>query len=287
MDNPSKVILITGCSSGFGLYTAVRLSRSGHQVIATMRDLHKKNDLVSLVQGHNLNIKILPVDVTKNFTILSAVDEIKKIYGRIDVLVNNAGYGIAGFFEDLSDQDIRDQIETNFFGVQNMTRAVLPLMREKRQGLIINISSISGLYALPCFGAYCASKWALEAFSESLLFELAPFNIHVCLVEPGIYKTKIFSENRRYAKDFFNSDSPYYPVSQILQKRTNDNLNNENKSPDEVAIMIESLICSRRPPFRNIPDRRSRLLYALKRFLPFRVYQTAVQWALTSMVKSR
>ena len=115
----------------------------------------------------------------------------------LDCVVNNAGYGIGGAFEDLTQEEIREQMETNFFGVQNVIREALHLMRNRGEGRIINISSVSGFSASPCFGAYNASKWALEGFSESLRYELKPFGIKVLLIEPGIYKTKILTENRR------------------------------------------------------------------------------------------
>lgn len=276
MENPAyKVVLITGCSSGFGLRTAARLSAGPYHVVASMRDLEKKNNLLGEVEIRHGKLDLLRVDVTDVKTIKEAVSEIKARYGRLDVLINNAGYGIGGFFEDLTQEEIRAQMETNFFGVQNMTREVLPLMRERGSGLIINISSVSGLYGLPCFGAYNASKWALEGFSESLFYELLPFGIKVCLIEPGVYKTKIFYENRRYASRFFNQESPYYEISQAFQKRTNDHVKADNKDPEEVAALIESIINDDNPSFRNIPDTQGQCLHLLKRFLPFRLFSWA------------
>ena len=175
----SKIILITGCSSGFGLLTAARLSVKGHRVFATMRSLNKKQELLDEVKARDGKVQILELDVTKEATIQAAVQRIEQEFGRIDVLVNNAGFGIGGFFEDLSEDDIRIQMETNFFGVQNVTRHVIPFMRRQKSGIIINISSIAGLYALPAFGAYNASKWSLEGFSESLRHELRFFGIQV------------------------------------------------------------------------------------------------------------
>ena len=156
-----KVVLITGCSSGFGLRIAARLASLDYYVIATMRNLSKQNDLVGEAVLRGGEIDVLRLDVSDINSIKDVVRHIKEKYGRLDVLVNNAGYGIGGFFEDLTQEEIREQIETNFFGVQNVTREAIPLMREQKRGTIVNISSISGLYALPCFGAYNASKWAL------------------------------------------------------------------------------------------------------------------------------
>jgi len=280
-ENPIfKVVLITGCSSGFGLRIAARLSAGSYHVVASMRDLDKKNNLLGEVEIRKGKLDLVRLDVTDISTIKEAIETVKSQYGRLDVLINNAGYGIGGFFEDLSQDEIRAQMETNFFGVQNVTREVIPLMREQGQGLIVNISSVSGLYGLPCFGAYNASKWALEGFSESLFYELLPFGIKVCLVEPGVYKTKIFYENRRYASRFFNQESPYYEISQAFQKRTNDHVKADNKDPEDVAILIEDIINNDNPSFRNIPDAQSRFLYLLKRFLPFRLFSWAAAKAL-------
>lgn len=281
-----KVVLITGCSSGFGLRMAARLSATGHRVYPTMRDLSKKQELIDEMFYRGTQAEVLSMDVTDQDSIQEAVSLILEKEGRIDVLVNNAGYGIGGFFEDLTQDEIRAQMETNFFGVQNVTRAVLPSMRQQRSGLIVNMSSISGLYALPCFGAYNASKWALEGFSESLLFELEPFGIHVCLIEPGAYKTKIFYENRQYAANFFNTHSPYYQTSQVFQKRMNDNIRLDKKDPEEIAMIVEKLISMAHPPFRIIPDVRSRIIYRLKRFLPFSIYRRIVSLALRFAKKS-
>jgi len=282
----SKVVLITGCSSGFGLRIAARLSTGLYHVVASMRDLEKKNNLLGEIEIRKGKIDLVCLDVTNVSTIKEAIGKIKSYYGRLDVLINNAGYGIGGFFEDLDQEEIRAQMETNFFGVQNVIREALPLMREQGQGLIINISSVSGLYGLPCFGAYNASKWALEGFSESLFYELLPFGIKVCLIEPGVYKTKIFYENRKYASRFFSQESPYYEISQAFQKRTNDHVKADNKDPEEVAALVEHMINDESPSFRNIPDAQGRFLYLLKRFLPFGLFSWMAAKALYAGIKT-
>ena len=159
-NSASKIILVTGCSSGFGLLIAARLASQGHIVYATMRNLQKQSGLLSEVNRRGGEVIIRQLDVTDKQSIQKTMDDIANEHGYLDVLVNNAGYAIGGAFEDLSEQDIRDQMEVNFFGVQNVTRAAIPLMRPRRQGKIINISSIAGLDATPGLGAYNASKWA-------------------------------------------------------------------------------------------------------------------------------
>lgn len=273
----SPVVLITGCSSGFGLLTAARLAAKGYTVVATMRDLKKEGNLTSEVNRRGGAVEVLQMDVTDKRSVTRAVERIKMGHGRIDVLVNNAGYGIGGFFEDLTDEEIRAQMETNFFGVQNVTRAVIPLMRQCRRGKIINISSVAGFSASPAFSAYNASKWALEAFSEGLRYELRFFGIDVLLIEPGTYKTKIFYENAQYARHFDNPDSPYFVWSQHLRKKVMDYVNDCHKDPEEIGIMVEKLMRAENPPFRNIPDIESQVLYWLRRILPFRVYSAMIR----------
>ncbi len=281
----SKIILITGCSSGFGLLTAARLVSKGHRVIATMRNVEKQAGLLSEVNKRGGQVIVLQLDVTSKISIRQAILEIASQHGYIDVLINNAGYGMGGFFEDLSDEEIRGQMETNFFGVQNVTREVIPLMRPRRKGKIINISSVAGLSASPCFSAYNASKWALEGFSESLRYELKLWGIDVHLIEPGTYKTKIFYENARYCKNFDNPESPYYELSQHLKNKVMKYVDQCGKDPENVAALVEDLINGRRSSFRNLVDIESKILFLVRKFLPFQFYSGLVQKALLEGIK--
>jgi NAD(P)-dependent dehydrogenase (short-subunit alcohol dehydrogenase family) len=280
-----KIILITGTSSGFGLLAAARFASQGHKVIATMRNLEKQSGLFNEVSRRGGEVDVRQLDVTDKASIQKTIKDVAQKYGYIDVLINNAGYGIGGAFEDLTDEEIRQQMETNFFGVQNVTRAVIPLMRQRKSGKIINISSVAGFSTSPCFGAYNVSKWALEAFSESLRYELKFFGIDVLLIEPGTYKTKVFFENARYAKDFDNPQSPYYPISQHLKKKVMNYVNDCYNDPEEIAILAEKLIHTKNPPFRNVPDIESQIMYIFRKFLPFRLYSWFVRRALFSDLK--
>lgn len=266
--NNQKVILITGCSSGFGLLTAVRLASQGHFVWATMRDLSKRQHLENELARRQAQAFIRELDVTKPATIKNVIEEIKKNHSHIDVLINNAGYGIAGFFEDLTQDEIRAQMEVNFFGVQNVCREVIPLMRERLQGKIINISSIAGQVATPCLSAYNASKWALEAFSESLSYELSLFGISVVLVEPGSYPTNIFTQNAHYAKDFNNVQSPYYVFSQKLKNFAQHNIRKLKRNPDDVARLIEGIVNKTHPRLRYVSDFSSWFRVMAQKILP-------------------
>ncbi len=271
-----QVVLITGCSSGFGLITAVHLAKRGHFVVATMRDLARQNNLVNELRIRDVQkrIDILRLDVTDK----QSIDEVKKKialkFGYLDVLINNAGYAVSGFFEVLSDDDIRQLMETNFFGVQNVTRAMISLMRPRRKGRIINVSSTSGQSSCPCFSAYNASKWALEGWSEALMYELKLFGIDVLLVEPGAYPTNIFYNNARYAKNFDDPDSPYFEISQGLKKNVLDHIDRNKKDPLDVARLIERLMYEKHPPFRSVPDRESCFFLAIRKILPFSVFSS-------------
>lgn len=281
----AKIVLITGCSSGFGLHTAAHLGSNGYKVIATMRNLDKQSALLSEVYRRGGQVDILQLDVTDKSSIKEAIQEVASKYGYVDVLVNNAGIGTAGFFEDLTDEEIRQVMETNFFGVQNVTREIIPLMRSRKQGKIINISSVSGFSTSPAFGAYNASKWALEGFSESLRYELKFFGIDVLLIEPGTYKTEIFYENSRYATNFDNPESPYYEISQHLKRLVASHVEDCRKDIEEIPALVEKLIKAVNPSFRNIPDIESKFLYILRRILPFSVYSWIIRTAMFRGIK--
>jgi len=267
-----KVILITGCSSGFGLLMAARFSSCGHFVFATMRHLEKKQALLDEVSKRGGNLQVLQLDVNNAESVRSAVRQVIDQTGRIDVLINNAGFALGGFFEDLAEEEIRAQMETNFFGAQAVTREVLPFMRSQKKGWIINISSVSGLYTAPALGAYSASKWALEGFSEGLYYEVKPFGIHVCLVEPGTYPTEIFGRNKKYGKNFNNPLSPYLSRSKFLDQRVADYVSHVKKDPKTVVRLVESLMNSVHPPLRSVPDTESRIIVGLRKILPLSVF---------------
>ncbi len=180
------VWLITGCSTGFGRELASILIGRGYRVAATARDPAKVSDLVA---GHGANALALRLDVDKPAEIAAAVEATKQKFGRIDVLVNNAGYGYLSAVEEGEDADIRAMFETNVFGLAAITRAVLPLMRAEKTGAIVNISSQGGFIGFPGTGYYNATKFAVEGLSEALAKEVAPFGIKVLIVEPGPFRT--------------------------------------------------------------------------------------------------
>ena len=254
MPNNQKVILITGCSSGFGLLFAARLAKAGHFVYATMRDVNKRKELIDEVNKRGALVNIRALDVNKEQTIKSVINEIMERHHHIDVVINNAGYGLGGFFEDLSENEIRQQMETNFFGVQRVCRLVLPHMRLAQKGLIINMSSIAGQTATLCLGAYNASKWALEGFSESLYYEVAAFGIKVVLVEPGSYPTEIFKDNAKYGQGYNNPQSPYYEFTKRIVDFMHTYTRKLDRDPEHVAKLVEKIINTPNPRLRYASD---------------------------------
>ncbi len=211
-----QVALITGCSSGIGYETSILLAKNGFKTYATMRNTDKGNTLKEIAEKENIDLKIIKLDVTDDYSIKNAVNEIVQETNRIDVLVNNAGNNIAGTVEDLSIEEFKEQFETNFFGLIRVTKVVLPIMRKQNSGIIVNLSSIVGKMAIPLNSAYVSSKFAVEGFSESLRYELEDFGIKVILIEPGVIKSN-FYENIKMAKNsLMDQTSVYQPITQKI-----------------------------------------------------------------------
>ncbi|QLH07344.1 SDR family oxidoreductase [Nitrosopumilus ureiphilus] len=187
-----KVALVTGSSSGIGLETVLALARDGYKTFASMRDTKKAVELEQAAKKEKLSIEIIELDVDKEKSIVSAIKKIISDCGRIDVLVNNAGYGQFGCTEDVLVDDFRKQFETNFFSIVRIIQEVAPIMRKQKSGNIINISSVAGRMGLPGSPAYISSKFALEGLGECLRYELGQFGIKTTLIEPGVIKTNFF-----------------------------------------------------------------------------------------------
>ena len=187
-----KAALVTGSSSGIGLEAALALAKDGYHTFASMRDLSKAGELENAAKKENLPIEVIELDVNKEESIVSAVKKVMDSAGRLDVLVNNAGYGQFGCTEDVSVEDFRKQFETNFFSIVRIIQEVAPIMRKQNSGSIINISSVAGRMGLPGSPAYISSKFALEGLGECLRYELGQFGIKTTLIEPGVIKTNFF-----------------------------------------------------------------------------------------------
>lgn len=191
-----KKVLITGSSSGFGYLTTLTLARKGYKVWATMRDSHGKNsekrkEFEAIAKNENLEITVAELDVTSDVSVKELTTKIIQEDGSLDALVNNAGVMYVGITEAYSLEQVQEQFDTNFFGVVRTTKAFLPLIKKSLDGVIINVSSLAGRLVFPYFGVYCASKFALEAYTESLRYELKPLNVDVSIVEPGPFPTNL------------------------------------------------------------------------------------------------
>jgi NAD(P)-dependent dehydrogenase (short-subunit alcohol dehydrogenase family) len=215
-----------------------------------MRNLEKGKNLKSLAEKEKLPLKIAQLDVTDDKSVKNAIQSIMTEASRIDVLVNNAGYALGGAFEDLEMDEIRTQYETNFFGLIRTTQAVLPIMREQKSGIIVNISSGAGRFGYPGGSAYVSTKFAVEGLSESMSYELEPFGIKVVLVEPGFIKTN-FSQALVIAK---KSQDPSSPYSQMMQKVAivSSQLEQSGSTPDLVAKVILNAVTSENPNLRYL-----------------------------------
>lgn len=191
-----QTVLITGASSGIGNATARYFFNEGWQVVATMRDLSARHDLPA-----DPRMDLLQLDVSDPHAIDACVRAVIAKHGAIDVLVNNAGYGLLGPLEAMTHEDIAQQFAVNVIGLMDVTRVVIPHMRERKQGAIVNVSSMMGRISFPFFSPYVATKWAVEGFSETLAIELSDFNIRVRLVEPGAIKTRFFDDAHAVSRE--------------------------------------------------------------------------------------
>ena len=207
-----KVALVTGSSSGIGLETSLSLARNGFHTFATMRNLNKDAEIKEVVRKENLNVEILQLDVDNEESVNEVINTIMERKDRIDVLINNAGYGMWGTVEDVSINEFKEQFETNFFSIIRLIHRVAPIMRKQGSGDIVNISSVAGRIGFPVSPAYISSKFALEGLSESLRFELMPFGVNVIIIEPGVIKTNFFNSMKLAKKS--NQDSEYKEITE-------------------------------------------------------------------------
>jgi short-subunit dehydrogenase len=212
----NQVAVITGCSSGIGYETSILLAKNGFKTYATMRNVEKGDKLKDIAEKEHLDLKIIKLDVTDDYSIKNAINEIIQETSRIDILVNNAGNNIAGTVEDLSIEEFKEQFETNFFGLVRVTKAVLPIMRNQNSGKIVNLSSIVGKMAIPLNSAYTSSKFAVEGFSESVRYELEDFGIKVILIEPGVIKSNFYENIKMSKNSLTDPKSPYQPITQKI-----------------------------------------------------------------------
>jgi NAD(P)-dependent dehydrogenase (short-subunit alcohol dehydrogenase family) len=237
-----KVAIVTGSSSGIGFETALALAREGYHTYATMRDTKKGDKILDIAKKENLQIRVIELDVNKEDTIKKAVEVITGEKKRIDVLVNNAGYFLVGCLEDLTISDLKDQFETNFFGVIRTIQAVLPTMRSQKSGTIVNVSSVAGRIGFPVTPGYISTKFALEGLSESMRYELFPFGIKTIIIEPGVIKTNLFATLKKTTKQ----DSPYKDMTEKVMNGLL-MMSEMGTPPQEVAKTIVKAVSSESP----------------------------------------
>lgn len=253
-----KIAVVTGSSSGIGLETAIHLAKNGFKTYATMRNISKSNTIKQRSQSENLPIEIIQLDVTDDTSVKNALNHIVDKEGRIDVLVNNAGYGLIGAVEDLSSEEVKNQFDTNVFGVFRTIREVLPTMRKQKSGRIITISSIAGFMGMPIFSAYVSSKFAVEGLTESLRHEVSQFGIHACVIEPGVIKTPIMESAPVAKKSMENS--AYSDMTQALGKAMGDMMENKSSPPSVVAEAVLQAATSENPETRYIAGEDAKMI---------------------------
>lgn len=242
MNNQQKVWFITGCSTGFGRELAQKVIGSGYKVVATARKLEAIQDLKEINEE---NVVTVALDVTEKDQVQAAVDKAVNEFGRIDVLVNNAGIGYFGAVEESNEVEVRRMFDINFWGLMDVTNAVLPHMRERKAGHIINISSIGGLASFPALGYYHATKYAVEGISESLSQELAPYNIHVSLIEPGPFRTDWAGRSSEKTESTLYQETAGKNIEDTVASQ-----GQEPGNPEKAAEAIVSVVEANEPPQR-------------------------------------
>lgn len=262
--HPSKAILITGCSTGIGRAAAERLAKRGHTVYATARRLDAIDDLRAA------GCKTLSLDVCDEMSMRAAVDAVVAAEGAVGALVNNAGYGQDGPVEEVSMDDVRRQFDTNVFGLIRMTQLVLPGMRAQRWGRIVNVGSMGGKLVFPGGGMYHATKFAVEALTDALRFELRPFGIGVSVIEPGAIRSQFLNTSLATMGGKTGADaSPYAALKAVVDARYRSSGNGRlSAGPEIVAKAIEHAVTSKRPRTRYPLTPGARTLLALRRVLP-------------------
>lgn len=243
MENNKKKVLITGCSSGFGLLTTVTAAKAGFDVVSTMRNLDKDKDLRAALETAKIKVPIVEMDVTRPETIKSVVQK----YGPFDILINNAGIIMGGSFLDITDSEMRSVFETDYFGAVRLTRTVVPDMIKKKQGLIINIASLAGRVGHMFNAGYAAAKHAFIGFSRSIRLELRPFNIKVVSVEPGYFKTEMIGNNAYLTENFYDRNSPMFELNKGFLRLMMKEVFPRAGNPQIVADLIVKIMQSSRP----------------------------------------
>ena len=274
MSTSSKTILITGATAGIGRMSALFLAKQGHHVIASGR---KVDELAKLkAEASGLKLDTIVLDVTSTNSIAEAVGEVSRLTGGhgLDVLVNNAGFGVLGPSSEISDAEMRRQYETNVFGLMAVTRAFIPQMRARRSGRIINVSSVGGRMTLPYFGVYNSTKYAVESLSDALRYELRPFGIDVALIEPGIIRTNFEATAVTNLKQM--SDTPYSAALGKYEEMSK-MANKWASDPIVIAKAINRAVRARRPSARYVAPFSTNFILMFKAIAPTRLWDWSMR----------
>jgi len=251
-----KIALVTGSNSGIGKATALELASHGYKVYASMRDTSRGSSIVAAAEEKNLDVVPIQLDVTSTESMNNAVSSVLERESQIDVLVNNAGIGYGAPIEFVDDDLLRATMETNFFGATKMMQLVIPNMRTRGTGAIVNISSIAGRYAHPCQGPYCASKFALEAMTDALAAEVAPFGVRVLAIEPGVVDTSIRDKLEQLSQA--EPPPPGFPYTHYLERLFGLMATwlEHQTQPEDVARLVYEAVTSDAPKLRYVigPD---------------------------------
>lgn len=264
------IVLITGATDGLGRATALYLAERGYRVLGAGRNAAKRAEVEQLARERKLPLEMLEMDVTSDHSVDAALAEAERRAGRIDALVNNAGYAVIAPVEEVTLEDLRAQFETNFFGVIRVTRRVLPAMRARRAGRIINMSSIAGKFAWPLFGAYSASKHALEGISDALRLELHSFGIHVALIEPGFIPSNMGNVSAELSAAYSGraKESAYAKVYGGFRTEWKQTTGRAKSTPEDCARVVHRALTDSPPKARYTVTRRAAVLSLAKRLLP-------------------
>ena len=262
-----NVVIITGASSGIGKAIAEKLVKEGFRVYGTSR---RAGDIATTAPSDSSSgsLKLIKLDVCSNDSVDKAVKYVFEAEGRIDILINCAGYGASGAIEETSDEEAFSQFDTNFFGIHRMCKSVLPIMRSQGKGLIVNIGSVAGLIAVPYQSMYSASKYAIEAFTDALRLEVKQFSIRAVVVEPGDTKTG-FTDNRYFSEG--SKKSSYMGSKSSIDKMIHDELN--GPGPEQIANIVVKLTTRKNPPVRVTVGFVYKVFAMLKRLLPSRLVE--------------
>lgn len=273
----NKTALITGASSGFGLLTAITLAQRGWHVLGTMRDLDRREKLETAARNAGLleRIEFHALDVTNPAQIRTIADLVRKRGEPLHALVNNAGFAVPGFAEDVTDAELREQFDTNFFGAAALTRALLPQMRRQGFGHVVMVSSVSGRMGYPGVSSYSASKFALEGWTETLRYEMKSLGIQVVLVEPGSFETDIWTRNAKLTAGLQDPNSANASRVPAWRSRIEQSAK-DRANPQVVANLIARILETPRPKLRYVVGRDAKMGLILRGLLPRGVFERMI-----------